>query len=289
MQPGHSFPGFARISRIITDLIFTKWIIIQSANSRYKAATLTLLAAKNTKAIHLKALCIINTEDKAIIDYTCNSSHPLLSQTFSRSSERLPTIAEVKHHIYTDRKWIEAGEFNQDKHQLTMQIRETYVGQSFVLLTDEFLQSLQQLCRNFKSRVELGAGIGWLGYWLGKYGITLQASIDNKSWSDFPQNRYLDLVQQMDSLEYVLLHPEVEFYILAWPAEDDLATRIWQSLLPGQHLLYIGEGKNGCTANDTFLEIIESHEEDNDYTRNLKQSFLSFDDFHDQPYLYKKI
>ncbi|WP_136809910.1 hypothetical protein [Desulfosediminicola flagellatus] len=200
----------------------------------------------------------------------------------------MPTTSEVKHHIYTDRKWIEAGEFNRDKHQLTMEVRETYVGQSFVLLTEDFLLSLQQLCLNFENIVELGAGIGWLGHWLGKYGITLQTSIDNKSWSDFPQNRYLDLVQQMDSLEYVLRHPEVHLYILAWPAEDDLATRIWQSLIPGQHLLYIGEGKNGCTANDTFFDIIKDHEVENESTRIMKQSFLSFDDFHDQPYLYKK-
>lgn len=238
--------------------------------------------------LHLKHNTSITVGDNAIIDYTCNSNHPLLSQTFSHISERLPTISEVKHHIYTDRKWIEAGEFNRDKHQLTMEIRETYVGQSFVLLTDEFLISLQQLFLNFVNIVELGAGIGWLGHWLGKYGITLQASIDNKSWSEFPQYRYLDIVQQMDSLKYILLHPEVQLFILAWPEENNLAARIWQTMVPGQHLLYIGEGKKGCTANEAFFDIIEGHEVENDYTQTMKQSFLSFDDFHDQPYLYKK-
>ena len=56
----------------------------------------------------------------------------------------------------------------------------------------------------------------------------------------------------MDSLDYILLHPEVELFILAWPQEDDLATLIWQALQPGQRLLYIGEDRDGCTANNGF-------------------------------------
>jgi len=215
--------------------------------------------------------------------------HPLLSQTFSLASASLPTIAQVKSYIYTDGQWAEAGEFNRAKHRLTMQIREVYVGQSFVLLTDEFIISLQRLCSDFKVIVELGAGIGWLGHWLGKYGGMVQASIDNKTWSEFPQDRYLDLVQQMDSLEYLLLHPEVELFILAWPQEDGLATRIWQALHPGQYLLYIGEDRGGCTASTLFFELIHGHEVDNKATREMRQSFLSFDDFRDQPRLYQKV
>ena len=92
--------------------------------------------------------------------------------TFSCTSERLPTNAQVTSHIYTDRQWVEAGEFDREKHLLTMLVRESYVEQSFVLLTDEFIISLQRLCTDFASIVEIGAGIGWLGYWLCKYGIS---------------------------------------------------------------------------------------------------------------------
>ena len=92
----------------------------------------------------------------------------------------------------------------------------------------------------------------------------------------------------MDSLEYLLLHPEVELFILAWPQEDDLATRIWQALRPGQYLLYIGEDRGGCTADNDFFELIHGHEVEHIGTREMKQSFLSFDDFHDQPHLYQK-
>lgn len=197
-------------------------------------------------------------------------------------------MAQVKSHIYTDRQWMAAGEYDREKHQLTMRIRETYVGQSFVLLTDEFVRSLQRLCGAFASIVELGAGIGWLGYWLSKYGLRLQASIDNKSWSDFPPERYLDLVQNMDAVAYQHLHPEVELFILSWPQEDDLAARIWQGLRPGQHLLYIGEERGGCTANSDFFDLIHGHEVENNASKEMRQSFLSFDDFHDQPHLYQK-
>lgn len=169
-----------------------------------------------------------------------------------------------------------------------MSVRESYVGQSFVLLTDEFMKSLQHLCTDFTNIVEIGAGIGWLGHWLSKYGVKVQASIDNKSWSEFPQEQYLDIVQNMDSLDYLRLHPEVELFILAWPQEDDLAARIWQALQPEQYLLYIGEDKGGCTANTTFFELVQGNELDNHATAEMKKSFLSFDDFHDQPCLYQK-
>lgn len=217
-----------------------------------------------------------------------HAPHPLLSQTFSRTSERLPTIAQVKSYIYTDRQWAEAGEFDREKHLQTILIRESYVGQSFVLLTDEFFRSLQALCSDFKSIVELGAGIGWFGHWLGKYGIRIQALIDNKSWAEFSQQGYLEIVQTMDSFDYLMLHPEVELFILSWPQEDDLAARIWQALRPGQYLLYIGEDKGGCTADNDFFGLIHGHEVVNNVTWKMKQSFLSFDDFHDQAHLYRK-
>ncbi len=219
---------------------------------------------------------------------SCSSSLPLIDQTFSCTSERLPTISQVKSHIYTDRKWIKAGEYDREKHLTTRLVRESYVGQSFVILTDEFIGSLQRLCSDFTNIVEVGAGIGWLGHWLGKYGVKIQASIDNKTWPDFPKDQYLDIVEELDSLEYVLLHPEVELFILAWPPENDLATRIWQVLKSGQYLLYIGEDRDGCTANNIFFDLIHGYEVENNATKKMRQSFLSFDDFHDQPYLYQK-
>ena len=244
------------------------------------------MAPYTRKIITLKKISL--TKNPSTPYSSCDSRHPIISQTFSLTSQRLPTIAQVKSNIYTDRQWIKSGDFDREKQLLTMMIRESYVGQSFVLLTDEFIKSLQRLCFDFTCIVEIGAGIGWLGHWLSKYGVMIQASIDNKTWPDFPQNRYLDIVQQMDSLYYLRLHPEVELFILAWPEEDCLASRIWQTLRPGQHLLYIGEARDGCTANNVFFELIHGHEVENNATKEMKQSFLSFDDFHDQPHLYKK-
>lgn len=219
---------------------------------------------------------------------SCDSNLPLINQTFLCSSDRLPTIAQVKSHIYTDRKWVKAGEYCPVKHQTTRLVRECYVGQSFVLLTDEFIGSLQRLCSDFENIVELGAGIGWLGHWLTKYGVKIQASIDNKTWPDFPRDQYLGIVEEMDSLQYILLHPEVELFILAWPQEDDLANFIWQALRPDQYLLYIGEDRDGCTANNNFFDLVHNHEVESKATVEMRQSYLCFDDFYDQPHLYRK-
>ncbi len=231
---------------------------------------------------------LLSAKKTAVPERSCERNHPLLQRTFSQTSIRLPTNAQIRSCVYTDRLWAEAGEFDRKKQLLTIQVRESYVGESFVLLTDEFVRSLQLLCADFTSIVELGAGVGWLGHWLCKYGISMLTSIDNKTWPDFPQGRYLDIVQQMDSLEYLQLHPEVDLFILAWPEENDLASRIWQALHPGQYLLYIGEDKGGCTADNIFFELIHGHEVEHHGTRKMRESFLSFDDFHDQPHLYQK-
>lgn len=92
----------------------------------------------------------------------------------------------------------------------------------------------------------------------------------------------------MDALEYLRRHQQVELFILSWPMEDDTAVRFWQAMRPGQYLLYIGEERGGCTADNAFFDAIDGHEVDNNATRQMQRSFLSFDDFHDQPHLYKK-
>jgi hypothetical protein len=280
-EVGKCMMGIITIITITTMIIManTTTIVEILRGGKLKEQVTTLLLSGSVKIMMVPG---------KLITINGHALHPLLSQTFSLASERLPTIAQVKSYIYTDRQWAEAGEFDREKHLQTILIRESYVGQSFVLLTDEFLRSLQALCCDFKSIVELGAGIGWLGHWLGQYGVGVQALIDNKSWAEFSHQGYLEIVQQMDSFDYLMLHPEVELFILSWPQEDDLAARIWQALRPGQYLLYIGEDKGGCTADNDFFGLIHGHEVVNNVTWKMKQSFLSFDDFHDQPHLYRK-
>ncbi len=61
---------------------------------------------------------------------------PLINRTFSCTNERLPTIAWAKSHIYTGRKWVHAGEYDREKHLNTRLVRESYIGQAIVLLTE---------------------------------------------------------------------------------------------------------------------------------------------------------
>ncbi len=215
-------------------------------------------------------------------------THPLLDQTFSLNSKKLPTNAEVRAHIFTDRSWIEAGEYDKKKMHMTMQIRELYLQQTFAVLTNDFLLSFHDLCQNFPKISEICAGLGWLSHWLEKYQVKIKDCIDDKSWHGFQRESYLANVTEMDSLYYVQNHPEVDLFILSWPYVDNIAARIWQALRPGQHLLYIGELQGGCTANDAFFTLIVGQEMINAKTKKMRQSFLSFDDFHDKPYLFRK-
>jgi hypothetical protein len=127
---------------------------------------------------------------------------------------------------------------------------------------------------------------GWVSWWLAKYMGRPVAAVDDCSWSfrRWRRDRYFT---RIDSLEYMRRNPGVDMYILSWPMYDSpLAYRIWRRMHPGQELLYIGEGKGGCTANDAFFGAVEGHRVED--TWGLDDSFDRFVGMHDRPKLYIK-
>lgn len=212
----------------------------------------------------------------------------LLARTFSLTSAGLPSRREMQAQIYTDRSWIAAGSFTPEKQQKTIRLRNLYIKQSHLLLTDELLKALSRLCAAYKKIAELGAGPGWLSHWLTHYGVKIRATVDDKSWPDFPQEGYLELVRPMDAVQYVQENPGTQLFILAWPDETRLAARIWQAMEPGSHLLYIGEPAGGVTADQEFFNLVTTHRLNNRAMTELGKAFIAFEDFHDQPWLFKK-
>lgn len=211
----------------------------------------------------------------------------LLTNTFSFKSKKLPTMEEVLSLIGSSDPFAH-GSFELAKMDLSFMLREHYTKNSFPILNDDFITAIKKMVAKKKITTisELSCGIGWLSYWLKKYGVDIVKSVDNKSWEHFGADQYLDLVVSYDSIEYVKENPEIELFILSWPYMDSVAFEIWKNMIPGQYLLYIGESESGCTASDDFFGNVFGMEVEDDC--GLHESFISFWGIRDRPVLYKK-
>jgi len=213
----------------------------------------------------------MTTQDGTIIDLIV-----------SKEAVALPT-AEIllQHYSSTDPIYHDPGCLHYDQ-------RCTYIKHLFPVLTDNFMQNLQNLVQRLgvTSVIELACGTGWLSYWMKAYNIPVQAAVDNGDWTSFAKKR-LEHVIQGDAVEYVTLHPTVDMFVLSWPDMDDLAHRIWDAMSGGQYLLYIGEGESGCNADDAFFEAVNDCI-DEDESAALCWGFLTFWGIHDGPQLIHK-
>jgi len=169
-------------------------------------------------------------------------------------------------------------------------VRLSYVNNSYVLLTDELMVSITALLENLnvKTVMELACGSGWLTHWLRKYNKNISyRCVDDKSWEH--HDDYLFEVEQGDACIFADESDHVDLFILAWPHwESGIASGIWNSLKPGQYLLYIGEGQYGCCAEDTFFHLNDGHEMEDENVALVRKMYKAFRGVNDYPTLYLK-
>ena len=212
----------------------------------------------------------------------------LIDKTFDKKLTQLPTIEFIESLIVTDDYYSYSDNTKDyiNRTTETLKIRGEYVKHSLPILSHEFMISIKKLTEDLKIKriAELSCGIGWLSYWLRKYGVRIEASIDNMSWYTHPKDRFLSHVTKGSSISYAKEHSGIGLFILSWPYMDTVASRIWNAMRRNQYLLYIGEGYDGCTANESFHKKVENKE----IETNLNKSFISFWGMHDRPFLYRK-
>ena len=207
----------------------------------------------------------------------------IIERTFDTKSELLPSRTLLD--PYFKQLNVKNGSYLKSFY-----IREHYLKHCFVAYNHEFMKSLSILMKanGIESAVELCAGTGWLSHWMQKYGLDVKAT-DNKSWSKYKKsNNFLPLVKKQDAVKAVKANRKTKLFILSWPYMDEVATRIWKAMKPGQMLLYIGEGHGGCTASDSFFRAVEGHEKYLLGITELDDNFLRFSGIHDRPQLYRK-
>ena len=223
------------------------------------------------KCLDVKDLMLFNEAEEVLI-----------KKTFNINTTLLPKIED-----FSSRISLERTKFDIDKFKIFMMssiFKDFYKTNSYFILTHELINSIKVMIDDMKFTkvVELSSGCGWFTYWMRKYGINILDCIDKKGWA----LKYLPIVKQYDSIQYVKENQDVELFILSWPYMDSTAYRIWDAMNKGQYLLYIGEWKGGCTANDQFFDEISSHIVDDKW--DVRLSFIAFHMLHDTINLFKK-
>ena len=217
------------------------------------------------------------------------SKHDIITHTFNEMVKELPRNGHIIDWIATEHYHYLENIYGADRLIFTTEtfrIKDVYTQNSFCILTHEFLTGIKKTINkyNIEKISELCSGIGWLFFWLRRYGVSVIDVVDNMSWDGYKKKDFLPIVKEYDAIKYVKEHPEIEMFILSWAYMDDVAYKIWKNMRAGQYLLFIGEGDGGCCANDKFFAAVEDYSIEDCINGNL----LSFYAIHDYPQLFRK-
>lgn len=182
------------------------------------------------------------------------------------------------------------SERNFNHFQALYTIRQYYIKHfGFTLINEDFLYDISDYLKD-KKVVEIGAGTGFLSKKLNDNGIQItavdQVASDANSYG-FQKNHFPIFIDSGE--EYLkTVGKSFDTVLLSWPNYDTpFATSILQSMSQGQELIYIGEGYGGCTADDSFWDLLETKASPNEKaTQKLKRHFASFPGIHDRPYVF---
>ncbi len=167
----------------------------------------------------------------------------------------------------------------------TLKLRERLINHmGFVLLSNIWIDVMIRWIGSRKC-LEVMAGTGALTYELGKRGADIIAT-DNCSWKKY--NTWVH-VEELDAVEAVEKYKNVEVLIMSWPPySNEIAIKVLQKMRmvnPDCIMIYIGEEKGGCTANDKFFSFIEEIEDESFH--RVKLEFQNWSWIHDRPFLIK--
>ena len=164
------------------------------------------------------------------------------------------------------KKWgIKASDYNtsgfvSDDYTIgALRSRESCCGQyAWAIPNDEAIQAIIKL----SPIVEIGAGNGYWAYLIDKLGGDIVAYDKYKPLenTEFHYDKEWFNVQE-GGPEKVIEHSD-RTLLLVWPPYEGALARQCLKNYTGSTLIYVGEDKGGCTADDEFFDILE-----NDYTQ----------------------
>ena len=152
--------------------------------------------------------------------------------------------------------------------------RNDYVREiAWFLLTEKNVKTLAELMKN-KNVLSLASGMGYAELWLReKFNINIK--ITDKGNSNYFNNGLPQYVERIDALQALDKYQNwYNMVFLAWPPyQNDLALNILKRMKKNSDMIIIGEGYDGCVANDDFWEEIEDKE------KYIVREIYDFDSF----------
>lgn len=179
---------------------------------------------------------------------------------------------------------------NIEKFPVFFTARDFYVHNfGFSLLNKKFINDLSFHLEG-KKVIDVCAGSGFLASQLQINDIKITA-VDqhNPTQNHYGFQKEFTSIYQDNSIEYLKsVGKSFDSVIMSWPDYNSpFATEILQQMHPGQELIYIGESCGGCTADDSFWELLDKVAIQDTHASNyLAQNYSKFPSIHDEPMVF---
>ncbi len=171
-------------------------------------------------------------------------------------------------------------------------LRQNYIEEGmFAFVSWKWINPFAERIGN-KKCLEVIAGRGILSYALLQKNIDVIAT-DDYSWQDNENGQFkkwkehVTTVEQMDAIKSVEKYgSNIDVLIMSWAWMDDTAYRVIKKLYeinPKAVVVFIGESKYGCTADDSFFDHFQIIEDD-DFNSVMK-NYERWHSIHDRPML----
>lgn len=182
-----------------------------------------------------------------------------VKEWFNPSSPHLPSAEEWEKKFPRDEitkkfRLEELAQFGLDGYAFYG--RRIYNQYSWPILNEINIMILLELIPAGARVLEVGAGLGWLAFFLQSFDVNFIAITDNKEWKNHSYVTAPVKIIKLAASTAMKKYQDADVILCSWPPYGSIwPTKLMKLLRPNQSLLYIGESWGGCNANDSFFEM----------------------------------
>ena len=131
--------------------------------------------------------------------------------------------------------------------------RECISKYGFAILTEKALRAVKK----YAPIVEIGAGTGYWAYEFQKREIDYIATEPYPNGFHFNHSKLWVKMKKMTGVKAARKYPD-RTLLMCWPSYDERWPARAIKAYEGNQLIYVGEGRGGCTGDDRFHELLDS-------------------------------
>lgn len=170
-------------------------------------------------------------------------------------------------------------------------VRQEFIQEfGFAVLTGKEIE----LLRKFAPILELGSGTGYWAYELRKAGVEIVATdpypvtrkvegSERKKHNRYSFQRTWTNIEMLDGIQAIRRYPQYRTLMLVWPNYNHSWAANALSWFKGEHVIYVGGGGGGRTADDRFHQLLER-----DWSQIEEVAIPQFYGLHDRLMIFKR-